>query len=260
MSRDRLDQELVKRGLFPTRSAARNAIKIGSVRVADLAVPKPASRVGSNTPIEIDDDAMRFVSRGAYKLAAGLERFPVNVTGRAAIDVGSSTGGFTQVLLECGASAVTAVDVGRDQLHPTLRGDPRVTVHEGTNIRDVATATLGGPFAVVTADLSFISLRVVAGDLARLGGDDTDWLVLVKPQFEVGRHHLGKDGVVRDGDRRCQAVVDVVAAFAGVGLVSCGVMRSPVPGGSGNAEALLWLRREGEPIVSLDAFKVLAHE
>jgi 23S rRNA (cytidine1920-2'-O)/16S rRNA (cytidine1409-2'-O)-methyltransferase len=203
---------------------------------------------------------MRFVSRGAYKLAAALEAFPVNVAGRTAIDVGSSTGGFTQVLLEAGASAVTAVDVGRDQLHPMLRDDPRVTVHEGTNIRDVAGATLGCPFAVVTADLSFISLQVIAGDLARLGDDDTDWLVLIKPQFEVGRHHLGKDGVVRDGGRRGQAVVDVMAAFAGVGLVSRGAVRSPIPGGSGNVEALLWLRREGEPIVSLDAFKVLAHE
>ncbi len=260
MSRARLDQELVRRGLFPTRSAARNAIKIGSVRVAGVAIPKPASRVDGETLIEIDDGANRFVSRGAHKLAAALTEFPVTVTGRTAIDVGSSTGGFTQVLLEAGASAVSSVDVGRDQLHPTLRDEPRVTVHEGTNIRDVGGAELGGPFGVVTADLSFISLRVVCGDLARLGDENADWLVLVKPQFEVGRRHLGKDGVVHDGGRRGQAVVDVVDSFAGAGLVSCGVMRSPVLGGSGNAEALLWLRRRGEPIVSLDAFKVLADD
>jgi 23S rRNA (cytidine1920-2'-O)/16S rRNA (cytidine1409-2'-O)-methyltransferase len=260
MSRARLDQELVRRGLFPTRSAARNAIRIGSVRVAGTGIPKPASRVDSETLIEIDDDAVRFVSRGAYKLEAALDRFPVSIAGRTAVDIGSSTGGFTQVLLEAGASAVTAVDVGRDQLHASLRRDPRVAVREGTNIRDVALDDLGGPFAVVTADLSFISLRVVAGDLARLGDDDTDWIVLVKPQFEVGRRHLGKDGVVRDGGRRGQAAVDVIDSFSSEGLVSCGIMRSPLLGGSGNAEALLWLRRAGEPIVSLDAFKVLADD
>ncbi len=260
MSRDRLDQELVRRGLFPTRSAARNAIKIGSVRVAGLGVAKPASRVDWETPIEVDEGAARFVSRGAYKLDAALERFPVTVSGRTAIDVGASTGGFTQVLLEAGATAVTSLDVGRNQLHPTIRRDPRVLVCEGTNVRDVSLLELGGPFGVVTADLSFISLRVVASDLARLGDDETDWIVLVKPQFEVGRRHLSKDGVVRDGGRRGQAVVDVVDSLAGAGLATRGAMRSPLLGGSGNAEALLWLRREGEPIVSLDAFKVLAND
>ena len=260
MSRARLDRELVRRGLFPTRSAARNAIKLGSVRVAGLIGPKPASLVAADARIEIDEDAVRFVSRGAYKLAAAIDTFPVKIAGRAAIDVGSSTGGFTQVLLEAGAATVTAVDVGRDQLHPVLRNDKRVTVHEGTNIRDVAVADLGGPFAVVSVDLSFISIRAVAADLSRLGSDDADWLVLVKPQFEVGRRHLGKDGVVRDAGRRGQAVVDVVGSFAAVGLVTRGVIRSPVTGGSGNAEALLWLRRDGEQIVSLDAFKVLAND
>jgi 23S rRNA (cytidine1920-2'-O)/16S rRNA (cytidine1409-2'-O)-methyltransferase len=128
------------------------------------------------------------------------------------------------------------------------------------NVRDAELADLDGPFDVVTADLSFISLRTVAGDLARLGSLETDWIVLVKPQFEVGRRHLGKDGVVRDRDRRGQAAVDVMAAFAEIGLISRGIMRSPVLGGSGNIEALLWLRRDGEPIVSLDAFKVLAND
>jgi len=260
MTRDRLDQELVRRRLFPTRSAARSAIKMGLVRVAGLAAPKPASRVDGGVSIEVDDEAMRVVSRGAYKLAAALEEFRVSVAGRTAIDVGSSTGGFTQVLLEAGAATVTAVDVGRDQLHPTLRSDPRVIVREGTNVRDIPVAALGGPFAFVAADLSFISLRAVAGDLVRLGEEDADWLILVKPQFEVGRRHLSKDGVVRDRGRRGQAVVDVIDSYAAVGLVTRGVMRSPIPGGSGNVEALLWLRREGEPIVSLDAFKVLADD
>ncbi len=260
MTRKRLDQELVRRGQFPSRSAARNAINAGLVTVDGLTVSKPAMNVSSDTHIEVSDQARDYVGRGAYKLAAALDTFGVDAARRRAIDVGSSTGGFTQVLLEAGATSVVALDVGRDQLHPRLREDRRVQVREATNVRDCDVTDLGGPFQLVTADLSFISLRVVAADLERLGDSDADWIVLAKPQFEVGRERLGKDGVVRDPAARGDAVVGVIDAFFSLGLVTVGVMRSPIPGGTGNLEALLWLRRRGAPIVSVEAFKVLADE
>lgn len=260
MSRNRLDRELVKRRSFPTRSAARNAINAGYVAVDGVVVTKPALAVGPETEIVVAAEAGDYVGRGAYKLAAALEEFAIEVSGRRAIDVGSSTGGFTQVLLESGADSVVALDVGRNQLHSRLRSDPRVVVREGTNVRDVVVAELGGPFDVVTVDLSFISIRTVAGDLERLGGDDADWLVLVKPQFEAGREHLSKDGRVLDPTMRGRSIVEIVGTFARIGLVTVGAMRSPIRGGSGNVEALIWLRRRGAAIVSAEAFKVLADD
>ncbi len=260
MSRLRLDQELVRRELFPSRSAARNAIRAGFVRIDGAATAKPALHVTPDTDIEVATAAGHYVGRGAYKLAAALESFPVRVEGRSAIDVGSSTGGFVEVLLQEGVESVVALDVGRDQLHPRLRADPRVVVSESTNVRDVDVALLDGPFGVVTADLSFISLVAVARDLERLGDASADWIVLVKPQFEVGRDGLSKDGIVRSADMRNQAIADVVAAFASLGLISVGIMASPITGGSGNREALLWLRRDGRQNLSDDAFKVLGDE
>jgi 23S rRNA (cytidine1920-2'-O)/16S rRNA (cytidine1409-2'-O)-methyltransferase len=260
MSRNRLDRELVRRHRFPTRSAARNAINAGYVAVDGIVVTKPALGVGAETEIEVSDEARDYVGRGAYKLAAALAEFDVNVEERRAIDVGASTGGFTQVLLEAGAASVLALDVGRDQLHPRLRADPRVEVWEGTNVRDVGVAELGGPFDVVTVDLSFISVRAVAPDLEQLGGSDADWIVLVKPQFEVGRDNLSKDGVVRNPGMRGRAIVEVVGSFARIGLVTTGAMKSPIEGGSGNVEAMIRLQRRGAAIVSADAFKVLADE
>lgn len=260
MSPDRLDRELVRRRHFPTRNAARNAIKAGYVAVDGIVVTKPALTVGADTTIEISDEARDYVGRGAYKLAAALGVFEVEVDGRRAIDVGSSTGGFTQVLLEAGAASVLALDVGRDQLHPRLRSDARVEVREGTSIRDVGPAEVGGPFEVVTVDLSFISVRVVAPDLERLGGPDADWIVLVKPQFEVGQEHLSKDGLVLDPARRGRAIVETIGTFARIGLATVGALRSPIRGGSGNMEAFIHLRRRGAAIVSSEAFKVLDDE
>jgi 23S rRNA (cytidine1920-2'-O)/16S rRNA (cytidine1409-2'-O)-methyltransferase len=260
MTRTRLDQELVRRDHFPSRSAARNAINAGFISVEGIVVLKPAMSVAADTEIVVSDDARDYVGRGAYKLAAALDEFAVEVSGTNAIDVGASTGGFTQVLLDAGAGHVVALDVGRDQLHQRLREDPRVRVVEGVNVRDADPGELGGPFDVVTADLSFISLCVVARDLERLGGADADWIVLVKPQFEVGRDRLGKDGVVRDPVARGEAVWDVVQAFRRAGLVTVGARKSPLPGGTGNLEALVWMRRRGGAILSVDAFKVLADE
>ena len=225
-----------------------------------IVVRKPAQMVSPEVRIELREGVGDYVGRGAFKLLAAIDHFELSIRGARAIDVGSSTGGFTQVLLERNAERVVALDVGRDQLHPRLRADSRVLVCEGTNVRDADGVALGGPFDVVTADLSFISLAAVAADLEQLGGDSADWIVLVKPQFEVGADALSKSGVVLSAADRGRAMVDVVAAFSAVGLTTVGAMPSPIVGGSGNREGLLWLRREGMPILSADAFKVLADE
>lgn len=256
MTRTRLDQELVARNLLPSRSGARIAILDGLVRVDGELAAKPAMKVSAASAIELASDAGRYVGRGARKLEAALDEFSISVAGRSAIDVGSSTGGFTDVLLAAGAERVVAVDVGHDQLHPRLRTDPRVVVTEGTNIRSVTVSELGGPFDIITVDLSFISLGVVAAVLASLGSDEADWVVLVKPQFEVGRDDLAKGGVVRSASARAAAVPRVVGLLRGAGLSTVGAMESPISGGSGNREALLWLRRRGVQIAVDNLFKV----
>lgn len=256
MTRSRLDQELVKRSLMSSRSGARAAIRDGLVRVDGVQAGKPAARVATDSVIEVDPRASRFVGRGSRKLDAALEHFEISIAGRRAVDVGSSTGGFTDVLLDAGAVGVVAVDVGHDQLHPRLLADERVEACEGINIRYVDAPELGAPFDVITVDLSFISLGLVADVLARLGGDDSDWVVLVKPQFEVDRGDLGKGGVVRSEMIRDAALERVVGYFASAGLVTVGAIPSPIKGGSGNSEALLWLRRGGMAISAANVFKV----
>jgi 23S rRNA (cytidine1920-2'-O)/16S rRNA (cytidine1409-2'-O)-methyltransferase len=256
MTRTRLDQELVARKLLPSRSGARIAILDGLVRVDGELAEKPAMKVSAASAIELASDAGRYVGRGARKLEAALDEFHISAAGRTAIDVGSSTGGFTHVLLAGGVERVVAVDVGHDQLHHRLRMDPRVVVCEGTNIRNVTVDGLGGPFDIITVDLSFISIGVVAAVLASLGSDEADWVVLVKPQFEVGQDDLGKGGVVRSASARAAAVQRVVDLLRGAGLFTVGAMESPISGGSGNREALLWLRRTGMPVGVANLFKV----
>jgi 23S rRNA (cytidine1920-2'-O)/16S rRNA (cytidine1409-2'-O)-methyltransferase len=184
-----------------------------------------------------------FVSRAGRKLAAGLDAFPITVNGVRAVDVGASTGGFTDCLLQRGASTVVAIDVGYGQMHWRIREDERVDVVERTNIRTANIGDFGPPFDVVVADLSFISLRAVADALIGLGSDSADWVLLIKPQFEVGRDSVGKGGIVRDRLVREQAVVDVTTALARRGLGLHGVIPSPVAGTTGNIEYVAWLRR-----------------
>ena len=257
MSGTRLDLEMVRRKLLPTRSGARRAIREGHVRVGDATITRPSYRVDSDTAIELQPEAALWVSRGGEKLAAALAGFSLVVNGRSAVDLGASTGGFTEVLLDAGVSSVAAIDVGHGQLHPKLRDDSRVTVCERLNVRDADAVSLGAPFGVVVADLSFISLTVVATDIARFGDGGTDWVVLVKPQFEVGRRLLGKDGVVRDATARGNAGVAVAKAFASAGLGLQGVLASPIVGGSGNREALVWLRKSSSMVSAAELFKVL---
>ena len=212
--------------------------------MGELIVRKPSHRVDSETALALNSSRERWVSRGGDKLNAALGEFSVDVAGKTCIDVGASTGGFTEVLLRRGAASVLALDVGRDQLHKSLRDDPRVTMREGVNVRGFTAR----PFQVLVADLSFISLRVVAEDLAELVTAGGDAVMLVKPQFELQRADLGKRGVVRDAAKRRTAVAGVVQALNSCGLASQAIMQSPIEGGDGNIEFLLWCRKGATPI------------
>jgi 23S rRNA (cytidine1920-2'-O)/16S rRNA (cytidine1409-2'-O)-methyltransferase len=189
-------------------------------------------------PIVLAGPPPRFVSRGGEKLAAALDHFAVDVAGLRCLDAGASTGGFTDCLLQRGAASVVAVDVGHGQLDWSLRNDPRVTVREGLNLRHATPGDLDGPFPVVTADLSFISLRVVGPALASLVAPGGDAIVLVKPQFEAGRGEVGKGGVVTDPAVHRRVVDEVTASFEALGWRCAGVMESPLKGPAGNTEFL----------------------
>jgi 23S rRNA (cytidine1920-2'-O)/16S rRNA (cytidine1409-2'-O)-methyltransferase len=217
-----------------------------------MPVPKPASLVSADTPIELVSDEKRWVSRGAHKLLAALDAFPVDPEGKDALDVGASTGGFTEVLLAAGARSVTALDVGRAQLHESLRADPRVDSMERTNFRLVDPVSLErSPFSIVVADLSFISLCAVAANLAAVSTDKGDLILLVKPQFEAGKGEVGRGGVVRRPETRDRVVDEVCECLERVGLGARGIIRSPIEGRDGNVEYLLWLRK-GEDRIALE--------
>jgi 23S rRNA (cytidine1920-2'-O)/16S rRNA (cytidine1409-2'-O)-methyltransferase len=208
---------------------------------------KPSRLVAPEEPLRIAGEAPRFVSRGGEKLAAALDHFAVDVSGRTALDVGASTGGFTDCLLQRGAARVVAVDVGRGQLHERLRADPRVTVLERTNVRHLRPEDLGGErFPTLVADLSFISLRTVAQNLVALAAPHADLVVLVKPQFEAGRAEASRGrGVIRDPEVWDRVVADVAAAFSARGSDMIDTMRSPLTGADGNVEFLMHLRGAG---------------
>lgn len=245
MSRIRLDREMVRRGLVRSRSEAQHLIETGKVSVAGIARPKPASAVAADTTIEIANSD-RFASRAGAKLAAALDAFEIEVRGMRAIDAGASAGGFTDCLLHLGAAHVVAVDVGRDQLRSELRLDPRVTLFEGLDISNADGTEIGGPFDLVVADLSFVSLCLVAPALCALAKTGADVIALVKPQFEVGKALVGK-GVVGDPALRLAAVEKVTRCFGAAGLDTVGVMESPITGEHGNREYLLWARKGAGP-------------
>lgn len=213
------------------------------MRVGAIADPKASTLVAPDQSVDVLGDDDRFVGRGGIKLEHAIETFGVPVIGRRCVDVGASTGGFTDCLLQHGAASVVAVDVGYGQLHERLRTDPRVDVVDRTNIRHADPTALGAPFDVVVADLSFISLRTVAGSLAALGGDEADWMVLVKPQFELGKGRVGKRGVVRDPALHCQAIEAVATGFDAAGIGATAVVASPITGAAGNREFFLHARR-----------------
>ncbi|MGH9057084.1 MAG: TlyA family RNA methyltransferase [Acidimicrobiales bacterium] len=249
-TRRRLDAELVRRRLATSRAHAVELVGAGRVLVGGAPADRASRLVAAGEPLEVLGPPPRFVSRAGAKLDAAIARFGVDVAGRRCLDAGASTGGFTDCLLQRGAAVVHAVDVGRGQLHERLRSDRRVVVHERTNIR---TATLPGLFQeegfdVVVADLSFISLRAVAGRLVELARPGGDLVVLVKPQFEVGRQVVSRGrGVVRDEQAWGQALLGAITALQGAGAAMMGLMVSPVRGADGNVEFLAHLSRAGAP-------------
>lgn len=260
MVRSRLDAELVRRGLARSREAATDLIEARVVLVAGIPATKPATQVDAETSIAIAEDRDEFVSRGGHKLAGALSVFSeVKVEGKRALDAGASTGGFTDVLLRNGASQVIAVDVGYGQLAWELRQDSRVTVLDRTNVRHLTLEQVGAPVDLVVADLSFISLTLVLPALVAVTDSDADFLVMVKPQFEVGREKLGAGGVVRDPALRLSAIEEVARAAWEMGLGVVGVTASPLPGPSGNVEYFLWLHR-GAPELTRERAEVAITE
>ncbi len=235
----RLDKVLLLRGLVETRSRARDLIVRGAVSVGGLVETKPGALVKDDADIVLLEDA-DYVSRGALKLVAALDAFAFDPAGRRALDVGASTGGFTDVLLRRGAVHVTAVDVGHGQLHSRIGSDPRVTSLEGRDARTLSEADVGGAVEAIVADVSFISLEKALPAALALAAPGA-WLVaLVKPQFEAGREAIGKGGLVKDAAVRDAQAEKISAWIAGLpGWRVAGVIPSPVAGGSGNQEFLL---------------------
>jgi 23S rRNA (cytidine1920-2'-O)/16S rRNA (cytidine1409-2'-O)-methyltransferase len=246
MSRQRLDQLLVDTGHFPSRARARDAILRGTVRVDGSLCTKPSQKTAESAAIAIEDPASGYVSRAALKLIEGLERFALDPEGRTCLDIGASTGGFTQVLLERGARKVHAIDVGHGQLHDSLRADPRVSLREGLNARDLTLADLDGEQPdLVVSDVSFISLTLALPPALDLAAPGAEGLFLVKPQFEAGRDRIGKGGLV-DPDV-AERVADELRAWLGTvpDWQAAGMVPSPVRGGDGNAEWLLYGKKAG---------------
>lgn len=214
------------------------------MRVGTNTSPKAATMVSPGEPVHIMAKADLFVSRAGRKLEAALDAFATDVRNLRAIDVGASTGGFTDCLLLRGAASVTAVDVGYGQMHWRIRGDARVEVVERTNIRTVDPSSLGEPFDIVVADLSFISLRTVCTQLAALGGEEAIWILLIKPQFEAGPDRVGKKGIVRNIEVRRDVIHEVLDAYDKIGLGCRGIIESPITGTTGNVEYVAIFRRE----------------
>jgi len=242
----RLDALLVARGLAGSRERARALILAGQVRVEGQVVAKAGTPVPPDSEVALAQPDHPYVGRGGVKLAHALDAFGIAVDGRVALDVGASTGGFTDVLLRRGAPLVVALDVGRGQLDWTIRTDPRVIVIERTNARTLEPSQLpehARTFGVITIDVSFISLRQVLPAIAPLLEADGDLVALVKPQFEAGRAEVGKGGLVRDPAVHARVVADVAAAADALGLLRAGDTPSPIAGAEGNREFFLHLRR-----------------
>ncbi len=247
--RERVDVLLVERGLAPSRAKAQALVLAGQVVVGEQRVDKPGAQVPVDAEVRLKGELLPYVSRGGLKLKAALDRFGLAVAGEVCADIGASTGGFTDCLLQEGATQVFAIDVGRAQLHEKLRQDPRVVSREQVNARSLTDEELPGPVGVVVVDVSFISLRLVLPSVLPRLREGGLLVALVKPQFEVGRERVGKGGVVRDAQARAEAIDGIRAWVEEAGLAVLGVMDSPVPGPAGNVEALLAARKRRQGVV-----------
>lgn len=242
MARRRLDTELVSRGLFATLEQAREAISARLVLVNSTTAMKSHTMVEPTTNIKIEPHARTYVSRGGDKLAGAIEDFGLKVEGRRCFDAGAGSGGFTDCLLRLGASHVTAVDVGYGQFDWSLRNDSRVTLHERTNLRTADFEGFDGPYDVIVADLSFISLKLLLDVFVRLSAAAADWVLLVKPQFEVPRHQVGAGGIVRD-EKAWASVIDSIARSCEMRDVAVkATSASRLKGARGNQEFFLWAK------------------
>jgi 23S rRNA (cytidine1920-2'-O)/16S rRNA (cytidine1409-2'-O)-methyltransferase len=243
--RTRLDLLLVDRGLAPSRERARALILAGQVRVDGQAVSKAGTAVAAGAEVALAQPDHPYVGRGGLKLAHALDEFHVEVAGREALDIGASTGGFTDVLLRRGAARVVALDVGHGQFDWRLRNDPRVVVIEGKNARFLDPGDLPGPVDLVVIDVSFISLTEILPRVPPVARPGADIIALVKPQFEAGREEVGRKGIVRDPAVHARAVDRVTAAAGDLGLARVAMTPSPITGAEGNREFLLHLRAAG---------------
>ena len=234
--RQRLDEALAARGLCPSRARARDAVLRGTVKVDGLPALKPSQPVGAHSVLTIADEALAYVSRAALKLKHGLAHFGISARGKACLDIGASTGGFTQVLLEEGAAHVTAIDVGHGQMK--LK-DPRITLIEGLNARDLRADHLGRPVDLVVCDVSFISLRLALPPALALAAEGAALVALIKPQFEAGKDAVGKGGIVSDPAEHERVCGEIADFLRGQGWRVLGVTESPVEGGDGTREFLV---------------------
>lgn len=238
--KQRLDRLLVERGLAESREKAQALIMAGGVTVDGQKAAKPGHSIDVSSRIDITGKAP-YVSRGGVKLAAALDRFTIDVAGLVAMDVGSSTGGFTDCLLQRGAARVHSVDVGTGQLDWKLRNDPRVVVHEGINARNLSLDDIGEPVDLATCDVSFISATLIVPAIAPILRPEGGMVILVKPQFEVGKGQVGKGGIVRSTELHREACARVESAVKGLGFAAS-IMESPITGAEGNKEFLLYAR------------------
>tara|TARA_R100000365_G_C2735764_1_gene65155 strand:- start:510 stop:1244 length:735 start_codon:yes stop_codon:yes gene_type:complete len=243
MSRIRLDIALEQRGLAQSRARARDAILRGTVSVNGVPAGKPSQLVGEGDAVVLNDPASHYVSRAALKLAEGLEKSGFDPEGKICLDLGASTGGFSQVLAERGARKIYAVDVGHGQLHSDVAGLSNLVSLEGLNARDVTAETIAEPIDFLVSDVSFVSLIKIIDAPSALCAPGAKALLLIKPQFEVGRDHVGKGGIVVPGPHVAMAIEAVLAHMDGLGWQRAGLWSSPIKGGDGNGEFLAGFRR-----------------
>lgn len=236
---ERIDSLLVKKGLCKSRERAKGLIKAGGVQADGRQVKKPSEEFEEHIEIILTKQDIGFVGRGGLKLEGAIEQFKINLAGRTAADLGASTGGFTQCMLEHGTKKVFAVDVGHGQLDKSLVEDSRVVNLEGINVRNLTADLFGEKIDFVSADLSFISLRLILPVLAEVFEKDCEFVLLIKPQFEVGRKFVGKGGIVKDKKAVKSAVEQIFSDFALLGFEVCGFAESPITGGDGNKEYLV---------------------
>ena len=237
-NKKRVDVVLVEKGHCLTREKAQRLILAGQVLVKDVPVTKPGEKIDESLPIRIRGEDIPYVSRGGLKLAGALDQFKIRVKGRVGLDVGASTGGFTDVLLQRDIQKVHAIDVGHNQLDWKIRSDPRVFVQEKVNARHLTYQQIGEKVDVIVVDVSFISLDKILPALLLFSKPDTDWITLIKPQFEVGREKIGKGGIVESDEARLEAVDRVTRFGESLGLIRIGLIESPIEGTEGNKEFL----------------------